>query len=348
MEKLEKQVNEAEVERLVARWFTKKTAIGLLGGIALLYIWFTTRVQHPQLPQGPAPASFVMPAPVPKVLPPTVPEPVVIDRPRAADVYTQQQSPTSASVEDPKKKLADEHLQKEHESAFASMLTPDEKKFAPDLRPEQSLAPTLASSAPVPTPTPAGSDGAYVIPQGTNATLSLDSRIESERGGPMDAHFVRDVYLPGTRTLVIPRGSKVIGETTAVGALNQRRVAVSFSKIQRDPVDRACDISLTAPALDEAGASGLTGKVSTHIGSTLLGSSLAAVLQGASMGVMYSGGGYGPTQVIIGSTANGAAQTTTRLLDRFIKLPTITVYEGSLADFPFTKDTPVTSCGGLG
>jgi hypothetical protein len=56
------------------------------------------------------------------------------------------------------------------------------------------------------------------------------------------------------------------------------------------------------------------------------------------MGVLYRGGGYGPSQVIIGQTANGASQATARLLDQFIKLPTITVHEGGLADFPFTKD----------
>jgi hypothetical protein len=46
-----------------------------------------------------------------------------------------------------------------------------------------------------------------------------------------------------------PEGSKVLGETTSVGAMNQRRIAASFTVIQRDPVNRACDISLLSPGL---------------------------------------------------------------------------------------------------
>jgi type IV secretory pathway VirB10-like protein len=352
MEKLEKQVNEAEVEREIARWFTKKTALGVLGVIALIYIWVTTHIQHPQLPQGPDPSSFVQPPAVPKVPTPPVPRQTVVDDPRIPAPVRQagwtEQYPPSAqvqAVEDPKTKILNDHIQREHDSAFASMLAPEER--AAVVEPKPVTPPQAEEPKMVLKSGPVSTEEAYVIPQGTVASLILDSRIESEHAGPMDAHFVRDVYLPGTRTVVIPKGSRVIGDTTTVAAMNQRRLAVSFNKIQRDPADRSCDISLTEPALDEAGASGLTGSVNTHVGSLLAGSALAAVLQGVSMGAFYNGGGgYGPTQVIIGNTMSGMSQTTARLLDRFIKLPSITVHEGGLADFPFTKDTPVKPCGG--
>lgn len=352
MEKLEKQVNEAEAERLVARWFTKRTAFGVLGVIALFYIWFTTRVQHAEIPQGPTPESFVRPpsiatVPANAAVPASVVMPSGNQSVVTGDGRSIGQERAVSTAEDPRVRLLNEHIQKEHDSAFASMLVPEEKNIA---EVERSTSPVQRTEEPkMVLKSEVGehpTEPMYVIPQGTNAALILDSRIESEHGGPMDAHFVRDVYLPGTRTVIIPKGSKAIGATTTVAAMNQRRLAVSFDKIQRDPVDRSCDISLTEPALDQAGASGLTGEVNTHVVSLIAGSALAAVLQGVSMGVVYGGGGgYGPSQVIIGNTVNGMSQATSKLLDRFIKLPSITVHEGGLADFPFTKDTKVSLCG---
>lgn len=345
MEKLQKQVNEAEAERFLERAFTKRTAFALIGATALGYIWITTHMQHPNLPQGLPPQAFIQPVPVPPAKPPEIPKPVVINDPQESPrpVTTSTGQPATATPADPRQKIIDDHIQREHDSAFASMLVPEEKPVPDGKNHEQ---PSVAPPAPSPLPS---QPTTYIIPNRTVASLALDSRIEGESAGPLDAHFVRDLYLPGTRTLMVPKGSKVLGETTAVGAVNQRRIAASFTVIQRDPVNRACDINLTAPALNEAGASGLTGKVNTHLASAILGTSLAAVLQGVSMGVSYRGnGGYGPSQVIIGQTMNGASQATTRLLDQFIKLPTITVHEGGLADFPFMRDTPVSSCGGTG
>lgn len=346
MDKLEKQVNESEAERFLEKAFTKKTAFGLVGVIALAYIWFTTHIQHPQLPQAPPPSAFIQPAPVPQPKAPEIPKPVIVNDPREAPPpVTTSTGQTTTTVEDPRQKLINDRITREHDSAFASMLVPEEKPAPADVKQErQEPKPT----APAPSDSPVqAKESPYIIPHGTSASLALDSRIQGEHGGPMDAHFVRDLYLPGTRTLIVPKGSKVIGETTGVGAINQRRIAASFTVIQRDPTNRACDINLVSPALDEAGSSGLSGKVDAHLASAVLGTSLAAVLQGVSMGVLYRGGGYGPSQVIIGQTANGASQATSRLLDQFIKLPTITVHEGGLADFPFTKDTPVSLCGGV-
>jgi type IV secretory pathway VirB10-like protein len=341
MDKLEKQVNEAEAEKFLEKVLTKRNFFGLLGVIALAYIWFTTRFQHPYLPQGPAPQSFIVPAPVtPKA--PETPKPVIVDPPvvpQTPPSTTQAQSTTTTPVQDPMQALIQARIQREHDSAFASMLVPEEKTSTPEIKQEQQPAVQQPTQSPSETKSPAK----YIISRGTNASLALDSRIEGEHAGPLDAHFVRDLYLRGTRTLVIPKGSRVIGETTSVGAMNQRRIAASFSVIQRDPVNRACDINLLSPALDEAGSSGLIGDVNTHLASAILGTSLAALLQGVSTGLYR--GGSGPS-VIIGQTTNGASQATARLLDQFIKLPTITVHEGGLADFPFTKDTPVSLCGG--
>jgi type IV secretion system protein VirB10 len=353
MEKLEKQVNEAEAERLISKWFTKRTVLCLVGVIAVLYIWLTTRGNHAHLPQGPIPQALAQPAAIPKTSAVSIPRPVVVDDPRQdprVGVPYPQPTVAQREAEQPREnqleKLREDHRQREHESAFASMMAVEETKQAvaaikqpPEStrRTEEERDERSATSA----------QPMYIIPQGTIAPLALDSRLEGEMSGPMDAHFTEDVYLPGTRTLVIPQGSKAIGQTVQVGNTNQRRIAITFTKVQRDPANRACDITLSEPALDEAGSVGVTGKVDTHLGSTIFGSVLTAVLQGASVGVVYGGGGgYGPGQVMMGGVANGGAQTAGRLLDKWTnKLPRITVQEGNRLSMPFLKDTPISVCG---
>lgn len=350
MEKLEKQVNEAEAERFLEKALTKRNILGLIGAIGLAYIFITTRLQHPYVRQGPSPHDFVVPVPPPAAKPPEKPAPIIKDDPEKIPpppgTSSSSQANTATPKEDPLQSAIADRIKREHESAFASMLVPEDKALTPETKQEKPEA----SATPLPTETTTQPEkpkpAQYIISAHTNASLALDSRIDGEHTGPIDAHFVQDLMLKGTRVLVVPKGSKVIGETVAVGGMNQRRIAAAFTVIQRDPVNRACDIDLVSPALSADGSSGLTGKVDTHLGSAIAGTTLAAVLQGVSMG-LYRGGGYGPSQVIIGQTANGASQATGRLLDLFIKLPTITVSEGGLADFPFVKDTPVSLCGGV-
>jgi type IV secretory pathway VirB10-like protein len=325
-----------------------------MGAVALGYITIARMISPAPLPQGPA-QSFVQPLPVPKPKEPDIPKQVVLGDPRVGVPYPNPATyhqPVPAGFEqagqggqaatDPLQAIRASHLQMEHESAFASMMTPEEK--AP-VKTQSPLGANATQEGANQEPSFAATP-VYIIPQGAIAPLALDSRIEGEMSGPVDAHFTEDFYLPGTRTLVIPQGSKVLGQATQVGNTQQRRIAIAFTKIQRDPVNRSCDISLSEPALDEAGSAGVTGKVDTHLASTIFGSALAAVLQGAAVGVVY-GGGYGPGQLMIGNMANGGAQVAGQLLNKWTnKLPRITVSEGNRLSLPFTKDTPVGLCGG--
>ena len=355
MEKLEKQVNEAELEHRLGGWFTKRTILGVIGACCLAWLLLRSRFSSP-----PAPATaraeksntFIMPSspnkretPAPGAVNPAYvsPLPPSVVLPPAYGVTGQPGAVPEAAKVDPEEQERMAHRQREKESAFASMMVPASTvKTEERKEPDRSVAPPAPSVSSAEASAP---PALYTIPQGTVASLALDSRIEGEMSGPVDAHFTEDFYLPGTRTLVIKQGARVLGKAQQVGNPQQRRIALEFTRIQRDPVARSCDINLESPALDEAGSVGVTGKLNTHLGSKIALGTLAAVVQAGSGSYLYSSGSYGPQQLVIGQTANGASQTATQLLAQSNnRLPVIRVLEGGRMTLPFLSDVSVREC----
>ena len=163
--------------------------------------------------------------------------------------------------------------------------------------------------------------------------------------GPVDAHVSTDVYLPGTRTLVLPQGAKLLGEANKVGAFGQQRLAVTFHKAQIFRDGQMCNIELAHdPGLDQQGATGLTGKVNNHLLSLLLATSAVGIIQGASLSFAYNSGGYSPSTGIVQGLSSGGSQALERVLEPFVnRVPRITVFEGQRIKLRFIRDTP-SSC----
>jgi hypothetical protein len=69
---------------------------------------------------------------------PEVPKPVIINDPREAPKpVTTSTWPATATVEDPRQRLINDRIQREHDSAFASMLVPEQKPSAPEDKQER-------------------------------------------------------------------------------------------------------------------------------------------------------------------------------------------------------------------
>jgi type IV secretion system protein TrbI len=184
----------------------------------------------------------------------------------------------------------------------------------------------------------------YYLPEGNILEAVLTNRLEGEEPGLVNAMTTTDVYLPGSRLLLIPQGARVIGESSPVSNFGQQRLAVAFHRILI-PGLHGYGISLDqkVPGLSQAGASGLHDKVNSHYVS-IFGASLAIGAIGglAQIGNGYSGFGYDPSVQFRNGISQSMAQSADRVLDRFLnRMPTITIREGTRVKIVLTGDLAV-------
>jgi type IV secretion system protein VirB10 len=100
-----------------------------------------------------------------------------------------------------------------------------------------------------------------VVPQGTVITGVLETAINSDLPGLVRAVVSRDVRgLDGSRVL-IPRGSRLIGQYSNGVALGQSRAFVIWTRLLRSD---GVSVQLGSAATDPLGQAGLTGKVNSH------------------------------------------------------------------------------------
>jgi len=163
-----------------------------------------------------------------------------------------------------------------------------------------------------------------VIPQGTIIAGVLETAINSDLPGQVRAVVSRDVPgFDGTRIL-IPRGSRLIGQYSNGVALGQSRAFVIWTRLLRSD---GVSVQLGSAGTDELGTAGLGGKVNSHF---LRRFGAATLLSVVTAGLEYVGNRAGSsTQVVVGSSGQ-ANQLATVALQREIDIPpTIKVAQGT-------------------
>ena len=102
---------------------------------------------------------------------------------------------------------------------------------------------------------------ANLVPQGAMIGAVLETPIDSRRPGLVRAVVSRDMRgFDGSRIL-IPRGSRLIGEAGGDVKTGQKRVLVTWTRLVRPD---GVAIRIGAPAADVLGGAGIRGKVNTH------------------------------------------------------------------------------------
>lgn len=179
--------------------------------------------------------------------------------------------------------------------------------------------------------TAAGS--AYTVRAGTVLPALLVTAASSDLPGDLVAQVSRDVYDSRTqRTLLIPRGTKLIGRYDNQVAAGQRRLLVAWTRLLF-PDGR----SLTLPGLalvDEQGRAGASGQVDNHMtrvfGNALL---LSAIGAGAQLSQPQQTSVLGPPsvgQVAAGSLGQELSNVALEIVRRGMDVPpTITLAQGT-------------------
>jgi type IV secretion system protein VirB10 len=162
-----------------------------------------------------------------------------------------------------------------------------------------------------------------IIPQGTIIAAVLETPLNSDRVGLARALISQDVRsFDGSRVL-IPRGSRLIGEFKADTSAGLSRVLVTWSRMIRPD---GVAIRIGSPVTDPLGGAGAPGAVNTHF----LQNFASSVLQSA-LAVGVNVASQLPTSnrsVYIGVPSQ-LTQTSQQLVPNANRAPTVKVREGA-------------------
>jgi len=172
------------------------------------------------------------------------------------------------------------------------------------------------------------------IPQGAIIAAVLETAINSDLPGSVRAVVSRDVRsFDGSRVLV-PRGSKLIGQYKSAAAVGQTRAFVVWTRIIT-PTGISIDVG--SPATDRLGRGGLEGEVDSHFFKRF-GSAILLSVISAGTTALASGSGGNDTTLVIGSTTQ-ANQVASIALQKQIDIPdTIKVAQGVPVQVSVARD----------
>jgi type IV secretion system protein VirB10 len=200
------------------------------------------------------------------------------------------------------------------------------------------------STSKQPSPNPSALNAAdgknYVIFEGTILETVLLNRLNGDFTGPVECLVTNDIYSHDRQHLLIPSGTKVLGEARRVEAFGQTRLAVAFHRlIMPDGYSVSLD---QFKGMNQIGDTGLRDQVNNHY-VKIFGASLAV---GAIGGIAEAGGGgllsASGTQTIQQGVGESLGQTSQRILDKFLNiLPTVTIREGHRVKIYLSGDLAV-------
>jgi type IV secretory pathway VirB10-like protein len=274
-------------------------------------------------------------------------DPVQAERKRRAYVslfasnvaLTYRKSPPSASAPEPE--------------AAPAPAASESEQTARLLKEMQARADSLAPGAP--SPSPAGNDSAekpserkeepknpaavaagaanaaagktYLLFEGTILETVLINRLDGGFAGPVECLVSSDVYSSDRQHLLIPAGSKLLGETKKVDTFGQARLAVVF---HRALMPDGYSVNLDQfKGLNQIGDTGLRDQVDNHylriFGVSLAIGAIGAVAEGGTTGSLNASG----SDLMRQGFAQGTAQSSAQILDKFLNImPTVTIREG--------------------
>jgi type IV secretory pathway VirB10-like protein len=183
---------------------------------------------------------------------------------------------------------------------------------------------------------PAKPDNAYSTAAGPMYRIFEDdvietllvNRINGEQSGPVVVSVTTNVYSHDNQVLLIPKGTRILGEASRVSANGQRRLAIVFHRMIM-PDGYSKNMTPTQ-ALDQQGEAGLTGRVNTHWAKVLGSAVLVGALGGLSNIGGYGNGGFNTIDEMRIGVTQSSGQSAMRILDRGLNvLPSVEVIEGS-------------------
>ncbi|MBI1682311.1 TrbI/VirB10 family protein [Caulobacter hibisci] len=198
---------------------------------------------------------------------------------------------------------------------------------------EESFADRVGLDEASPARATAMQDLDAIVPQGAVIPAVMETAINSDLPGLARAMVTRDVKSFDGSTVLIPRGSRVIGQYKSGLSQGASRVFVIWTRVIRPD---GVSIQIGSPAADPLGRGGIEGKVDSHFFTRFGGSILTSVL---SAGVAAVSNTRANSQIYIGSAsdmANLASSAKANTTSPTIKTPQgapVTIFVARDLDF---------------
>jgi len=206
--------------------------------------------------------------------------------------------------------------------AQTSAPAPKESAAESDRKEEHRNPVAPAASAPA-----AATGKTYVLFEATVLETVLLNRLDGQFSGPIECLLTTDVYSHDRQHLLIPAGTKILGEARKVESFGQTRLAVSFHRlVMPDGYSASLD---HFQGLNQIGDAGLRDQVNNHyvrlFGVSLAIGAIGAVAESGTAGALTASG----TDLLRQGFAQSMGQSSAQILDRFLNvLPTVTIREG--------------------
>ena len=176
--------------------------------------------------------------------------------------------------------------------------------------------------------------------EGTVIETVLTNRLDGSAASPVNCLVTTPLYSHDGQHVLIPAGSRVLGETKPVQTLGDSRLAVAFHRVVLpDGSTRRLDQFM---GLNDRGDAGLHDQVNRHYRSTFGASAAIGLITGLAQYLGTAGLSRGAGErslVIAGGASDATAQATAQTMNRFLnRLPTITIREGHRVTIYVTND----------
>ena len=175
--------------------------------------------------------------------------------------------------------------------------------------------------------------------EGSVVDTVLTNRLDGSGTSPVNCLVTNPVFSHSGQHVLIPAGARILGETRAVQALGETRLAVAFHRLlMPDGSTLRLDQFM---GLNQIGDAGLRDKVNHHYWSTFGSAAAVGLISGLAQWIGTAGlsDGTGDRTVIIAGGADAASQASLQVMSRFLnRLPTVTIREGHRVKVYLTSD----------
>ncbi|WP_033898360.1 TrbI/VirB10 family protein [Xanthomonas cassavae] len=186
-------------------------------------------------------------------------------------------------------------------------------------------------------------DGQLV--RGTYIRCILETRIISDFGGYTSCIVTEPVYSINGHNLLLPKGSKMLGQYGA-GEPTTRRLQVVWDRVT---TPTGLDVTLVGPGIDTLGSAGHPGNYNAHWGNKIASALFISLLSDA---FKYAAAEYGPETTTIGvgsgiitqqpfesNTARSMQQLAEQAVEKSGRRPaTLTINQGTVLNVYVAKD----------
>jgi type IV secretory pathway VirB10-like protein len=188
---------------------------------------------------------------------------------------------------------------------------------------------------------PIGATGPlHRVLEGTVIDTVLTNRLDGGAAAPVNCLVTNAVYSHDGQHVLIPAGTRVLGETKPVQTFGETRLAVAFDRLVL-PDGRTYRLDQFM-GLNDIGDAGLRDQVNHHYTATFGAAAAVGLITGFAQALGTAGlsRGSGDRPVIIaGGVGETTTQATAQTMNRFTnRLPTVTIREGHRVKVYVTND----------